>query len=77
MKIATINKALRARGITDELVKGDGYFYFWGDTAAKWFTSSVPVYRLNHIPTVEGWLRQYDMLAAADRKHRLVAPVKR
>jgi hypothetical protein len=70
LTIAAVNKALAARGSKDELVKGNGYFYFWGDTAITWYCSSVYVCKLNHIPTVEGWLRQYDMLEAENRKHR-------
>lgn len=62
LTIRRINEALKARGITDELVRGNGYFYFWGDAAIKWGHSSVYVCKLNHIPTVEQWMRQYDIL---------------
>jgi hypothetical protein len=62
LTIAAVNAALKAKGYPDELVKGKGYFYFWGDDASGWFSSSVPVYSLNHIPSVEGWMKQYELL---------------
>lgn len=60
--IRSVNKALKARGYPDELVKGEGYFYFWGDDASLWYTSTVSVYAINHIPTVEGWIERYESL---------------
>lgn len=54
---------LAANGVTTELTRGKGYFYFWGDKEAQWHTSSVSVARLNHL-TLEGWLAAYRSLEA-------------
>jgi hypothetical protein len=51
-----------------ELVQGIGYLYFWSKEIAGWFTSSVPVCRLSHIETVEGWVDEYMRLKALNQK---------
>lgn len=60
--LKAVNKALKARGYVDELFKGEGYYYFWGDCASLWYTSNVPVFRLNHIPTVDRWVAIYELM---------------
>lgn len=64
LTIQAVNRALKAEGFKDELVRGRGYFYFWGDDASGWYSSSVPVCKLNQIPTVEGWVKEYKALRA-------------
>ncbi len=59
IKIASVNNALKAKGYNAELVQGDGYFYFVGDEADEWYSSSVSVYRLNHL-SLEGWIAEYE-----------------
>jgi hypothetical protein len=56
-----VNNALRKAGIKDELVKGEGYFYFMGDEASGWRDSAVHVFRLNEM-TVQQWVDQYKEL---------------
>lgn len=56
--LKTVNKALAAAGIKDELVKGKDYFYFWGDVASTWYSSGVMVSRLNCF-TPEQWVVEY------------------
>jgi hypothetical protein len=58
LTLKTVNKALAAAGIKDELVKGKDYFYFWGDKASEWHSSSVMVPRLSDL-TVEEWVKEY------------------
>lgn len=58
LTLKALNNALSVNGIEDELVKGDGYFYFWGKKASTWYCSSVMVFRLNDL-TVEQWIAEY------------------
>lgn len=62
----TLNKvteAIRRLGNEDELVKGNGYFYFAGPTAAGFYSQSVYVYRLNDL-TLDQWVEEYKSKAA-------------
>lgn len=61
----TINKALRSKGYSDEIFAGKGYWYFAGDTVAKFRQSSVCVYRLNDL-TLEQWIEAYENLIGAE-----------
>lgn len=58
LTLKAVNKAIAAAGIKDELVKGNGYFYFWGDKASTWYCSSVMVPRLNDL-TFADWMAEY------------------
>jgi hypothetical protein len=64
--IAAVNKALKAAGHPEELVRGNGYFYFAEGDAMSWYTSSVYVYRLDSY-TVAEWVEQRNHLANANR----------
>ena len=50
--LAAINAQL-PDGVT--LVKGRGYFYFYGDEPNQWNQSGVYVYRLNDM-NIGGWI---------------------
>lgn len=63
-RIAEVNRALKARGAEERLVRGNGYYYFAGGAAAGWPSSSVYVYRADEL-TVAEWLREYDELKGA------------
>ena len=54
-----INRALHEAGFPDdfEIVKGEGYIYFSGGDAMKWYTSSVMIPYL-YLQTVEQWVRR-------------------
>lgn len=67
--VRTVNKALRAAGVKDELVHGRGYFYFWGDEATMWYTSTVPVYRVTAL-SVDEWVKEYFRLKAENDGRR-------
>lgn len=58
-----VNEAIRKiSGRQDtELVKGNGYLYFWGYEEAGWGTTSVPVCHLHHL-TLEQWVEAYQEL---------------
>jgi hypothetical protein len=62
-RCAQVNKALRAAGFQEELVRGNGYFYFVGGDAASWPSSSVLVYSITGL-TVAQWIAERDLLAA-------------
>lgn len=67
LTITNVNKALAAAGIAAELVKGKGYFWFSGDEASDWYTSSVGVPRLDSLrmeTTVADWVAQYETMRA-------------
>lgn len=55
LTIATVNKALKEAGINGELLKGNGYFYFWGPDFDRCTTTSVMVPQLNCL-SLESWL---------------------
>ena len=64
-----INKAIKALGGEEELVKGDGYFYFEGGNASSWEQSGVyGVFRLNDLP-LERWIDEYRHLSGRNLTH--------
>ena len=52
----------RKRGVTVELVRGNGYFYFVGDVCDTWQTTSV-LTNLLTVLTLDEWLAEFDQLA--------------
>lgn len=58
LTINLINKNLPAGY---ELVRGEGYFYFFGGDSASWEQSGVYVNRLNDL-TLEQWLDEFNYL---------------
>ena len=67
MQLRTVNKALNAKYPGLELVKGEGYFYFFGAGVEVCKESGVyGAYRLNDL-TLDQWIN------AADEKMREVA----
>jgi len=58
-RVAEVNKALKARGAAERLVRGRGYYYFCEGSAAGWYSQSVYVYRAADL-SVERWLEEYD-----------------
>lgn len=65
--LKAVNAALRAAGHKEELVRGDGYFYFAGGTAARWYTSTVVVENTLRGWTVDELLAERDRLAETAR----------
>lgn len=70
--IRSVNNALKARGYTDRLEKGEGYFYFYSPEglpgASDWYTASIYVCSINQIPTVEAWVEKYEYLKESDAR---------
>jgi hypothetical protein len=56
--LKNINKAIKAAGGTEELVRGNGYFYFVGDDTPKWERASVYTMFLSDF-TVDEWVAQW------------------
>jgi hypothetical protein len=67
--INNINKALADAGINAELIKGKGYFYFFGDDVDTCNTTSVYVYRLTSF-TIDQWVREATNLKAEHERSR-------
>jgi hypothetical protein len=61
--IRTVNKAIAARGVAAQLVKGRGYYYFVGDAVSRATHTGVMVFRLNQL-TVSEWLDELDRVLA-------------
>jgi hypothetical protein len=64
-----VNHALAVEGKPERLVRGKGYFYFTGGTAAQWHQSGVYVYRLGELTVIE-WLRERDRLESDWQRSR-------
>lgn len=64
LTINNINAALKDAGFDAELVRGNGYFWFDSEESISWYTSSVYVYRLNHLGDVEKWVDKYRAMKA-------------
>jgi hypothetical protein len=58
-----VNAELKRRGYAEELVRGEGYFWFDGPTL--WPRTAVYVYRLNHL-TLDQWVAALDELRAQE-----------
>ena len=54
LTLRRVNKEIKARGWQVELVPGVGYFWLDGDDACWAYSSSIGVFRLNHL-TLEQW----------------------
>lgn len=60
LTLPAVNKALKAAGITDRLVRGNGYFYFTGK-ASTWPDNAVHVFNLDDLPVTQ-WVAEYRRL---------------
>jgi hypothetical protein len=63
LQLRTVNRALAARGIALELVKGEGYFYVAGPGAERLRESMIYAYRLNQL-TLDQWFEYVEGFAA-------------
>jgi hypothetical protein len=64
-RVAEVNRELRSRGVSEKLVRGNGYYYFVDGNAADWYTSSVSVYRASDLP-LDQWLREWSFLSGRE-----------
>lgn len=62
--VATVNAALRKRGLPYQLNRGQGYFWFSGGDAHRWPSSSVLMSPVGSL-TVAEWLHELAALRAA------------
>jgi hypothetical protein len=56
--ITAVNAAIKAAGGDEELVKGNGYFYFVGAETPLWAQASVYTTRLGDL-TVDEWVDEW------------------
>ena len=61
MTLNQINKALKERGYTAELVKGKGYFYFVGNGLNCAASTSVMVNSVNQL-SIDEWIKECEDL---------------
>lgn len=59
LTIKAVNKAIAARGIKAELVKGTDFFYFTGNAVGKFDSTKVYVTHINDLP-LQRWLDELD-----------------
>ena len=63
--IRSVNKALKEAGINGELVRGEGYFYFVGESFYYSSGTSVYVFRVTNL-TIEQWVQEaLDMIPSS------------
>lgn len=67
-RASQVNKVLRSLGITEYLVRGNGYWYFDGGDSSAWYSSSVPVYRIT-AGTIGWWITEWLALAATNSEY--------
>ncbi len=61
---AKVNKVLRRMGVEERIVQGRGYVYFTEGEAHTWYSSSLPINRINHL-TVRQLIEEYVSLKNA------------
>ncbi len=61
---ATVNKELKRLGFQERLVRGNGYFYFFGGNAHMWNEDSVYVQSADQL-TLDQWVEEYKRLRDA------------
>jgi hypothetical protein len=61
--LRAVNKMLKAKGVAERLVKGEGYYYFTESEAMAWYSSSVMVARVGDL-TLDGWWHAHQELVA-------------
>jgi len=61
---ARVNKVLRRMGVEERIVQGQGYVYFTEGEAHTWYSSSIPINRINHM-TVRQLVEEYVSLRNA------------
>ena len=59
--IKTINDELAKKGLTAELKKGDGYFYFEGGETRDWINRIVPAKTVGS-HSLDEWMREFERL---------------
>ena len=62
-----VNQALRVIDPTAELIKGDGYHYFAGDSVQFAYTTSVMANSLNSL-SLDAWVGEFVQMQNESRK---------
>lgn len=61
--VRDVNRILHAEGVPEKLVKGKGYYFFFGGTTDAWPTTRVDVQSIEEL-SVEQWIQKYRQLRA-------------
>lgn len=67
--LAAINARLKELGHSEQLVRGNGYFYFSGQNTSMWPTTSVLVSHLS-VLSIDRWIAERDSLAVPSTRYR-------
>lgn len=67
LTLKQINDAIRDRGISAVLMKGNGYFYFSGPAVELAPSTSVWTYLLNDL-TLDQWLSELDRIVSESKE---------
>lgn len=70
LTLKAVNKAIKAIGLDCELHQGEGYLYFSGPDVEWANSTSIPVCRLNHIPTIQQWVENARSVAFESAKRK-------
>ena len=57
LTLKQINKQFKELGFTEQLERGEDYFYFVGEDTTNWVATAVYVYRLNEL-SLDGWVEE-------------------
>jgi hypothetical protein len=71
---ATVNRILKAAGVPERIVQGDGYAFFTGGNAPLWQESGVyGINRISDVPDAIFWLSERNRLNNAWEERKLPA----
>lgn len=70
MHLSTVNKKLKELGYSEQLVRGDSYFYFIGGDTENWQQTSVYVSALNQL-SLDQWIEDFKHLKAEQTVNQL------
>ena len=61
LNLKTINEELAKRGQKAVVVKGNGYFYFYGGATKEWLDRTVRAHTVNSL-TLKQWIQEFERL---------------
>lgn len=68
--VRDVNKALQELGVPEKLVKGKGYYFFFGGTTDAWPVTRIDVASIEQL-SVQDWVKQYHHLRSMYMNHMI------
>lgn len=65
----TVNAALKAKGYKAEIVRGEGYWYFYGPDADHFDEQGIYIMYISH-QTIEQWVRDFEVKAEEYKEYK-------